>query len=119
MKPIRLYGAIAVVVIAVVGVVLAVLLTRGGDDGDGGSGAQPSGQAQALQQQLGADSCTNSGFVIDNAADGTSQIVYDCAFGSRRRCITVTNNIARDATADVRRLYANGQGGARPSCLGS
>jgi len=116
----RLYGGIAVGVIAVVGVVVAVVLTRGSSGGGGtGSGPVQSAQAQALQKQLHADSCTDAGFALENSAGGSREAVFDCAFGDRRRCVAVGNGVACDATADVRRLFANASGGRRPACAGS
>jgi len=117
----RTYSAIAVLVAVAAGVVALVLLTRGPDAADGGAtgGRAQTGLAQELQQRLGADSCSEAGFALENQANGSREIVFDCAFPSRRRCITVANGIARDATADVRRLFASMPGRARPDCASS
>ena len=117
----RTYSAIAVLVAVAAGVVAVVLLTRGPDAADGGAtgGRAQTGLAQELRQRLGADSCSEAGLALENQANGSREIVFDCAFPSRRRCITVANGIARDATADVRRLFASMPGRARPDCASS
>jgi hypothetical protein len=117
MKRTPLYAAIAVVVIVIAGAVVAVLVTRGSDAGADGATTQ-SAFARTLQQRLGAESCTDAGFALENGLDGSREFVYDCTFPSRRRCITVTNGITRDATADVKRLFANMPGDVHADCAG-
>jgi hypothetical protein len=120
MKRAYLYGAIVVAVVVVAGVAAAVLVTRGSTGGDGGAtvGRGQDAFARELQKRLGADSCSNSGFALENGTDGSREVVYDCVFGSRRRCIAVDQGIARDATADVRRLFANMGSSAHAGCAG-
>jgi hypothetical protein len=121
MKRTHRYGAIVIVVIVAAGVVSAVLMMRGPNAADGGATADQNRDdlAEELQRRLGADSCTNSGFSVENQADGSRLIIYDCAFGARRRCITVERGLARDATADVKPLFKNATGGTRPACAGT
>jgi hypothetical protein len=115
MKRAYLFGAIAAVALAVV-VVVVVLVARSPDDEDGGSAQGHTAQAQALEERLGADSCVDSGLALEDAT-GSRLAIYDCAFGARRRCVTVQNGIASDATADVKRVFASAPGGARLACV--
>ena len=97
---------------------VVVLVMRSPDDEQGGSAAarRPGAGAPGTPgRRLVAD----SGLALEDAQTGSRLAIYDCDFGARRRCVTVVNGIASDATADVKRVFASAPGGARLACAAS
>lgn len=66
--------------------------------------------------QSGADSCTSSGYELTNRLDGSTSTIYDCSFTSGLKCVTLANGIAHNVTAEVRLVWADTLGSAKPGC---
>jgi hypothetical protein len=80
----------------------------------GHSGPSPS----TVAARIGASSCDNSGYYVQNKLDGSKAVIFDCTMSNlATKCVTMTNGIASDATAEVRLLFANTLGSTKPSCL--
>lgn len=87
-------------------------------------------RSSEIAAKIHADSCKATRYAIVSRIDKSKTTIYDCTvdntstdangaqtFGSKRICVTEENGIAHDATAEVRILFANVLGDARPSCL--
>jgi len=102
----ELAGAIVLVVAA------WLLLTQVIFTGDSDKSAQ-------VRQAAGASWCEQSGYQLLSHLDGSKTTVYDCGFPhGRERCVTMSGGITRDATEEVRLLFASTIGAAKPGCLG-
>jgi hypothetical protein len=74
--------------------------------------------ASSVAAKIGASSCDNSGYSVQSRLDGSKEIIFDCTMGNlATKCVTVSNGIANDATAEVKLLFANTLGASKPSCL--
>jgi hypothetical protein len=75
--------------------------------------------ASDVRSAAGASSCQESGYQLLSHLDGSKTTIYDCGFpNGRERCVTMTDGVTRDATAEVRLLFAGTLGAEKPACLG-
>jgi hypothetical protein len=78
----------------------------------------PADRSAAIQANVGADSCTISGYFIQSKLDGSKQTIYDCLMPSGSyKCVTENGGIDSDSTAVVRLLFANTLSGGKPTCI--
>lgn len=76
---------------------------------------KPADRSTEIAAQVGGD-CTRSSYYLQNPAGGGRAFVYDCWIRGRWMCVTSDRGIVEDVTVEVRALFANVIGGARPAC---
>jgi hypothetical protein len=82
------------------------------------SHAQASDHATAIQTSIGAVSCDNSGYYVQNRLDNTKQTIYDCQMDSGTyKCVTESGSVISDSTAEVSQLFQSTLDGSKPTCV--
>ena len=76
-----------------------------------------SNRAGQVAVDIGATTCTSSGYGIVSKVDHSKTPIYNCTLHGRDVCVTEENGIAQDSTALVRLLFANTLSGGKPSCV--
>lgn len=103
----RLLGAAALAVVA--WLLLTQVIFKSGD----------SDKSAQVRAAAGASTCQRTAYQMINRLDGSKTTIYDCYFpNGRERCVTMSDGITRDATAEVRLLFEGTLGASKPSCLG-
>jgi hypothetical protein len=75
-------------------------------------------ESASITADIGASSCSSSGYEITSKLNDSKQTIYDCLMPSGNyKCVTRENNINSDSTAVVRLLFANVLGSAKPTCI--
>jgi hypothetical protein len=79
----------------------------------------PSDHSAAIQSNVGALSCSSSGYQILSKINGDKDTIYNCDMPSGTTiCVTEANGIDSNVTATVRLLFANTLGSGKPTCIG-
>lgn len=80
--------------------------------------AGPSDRSAAIQANIGATSCSSSGYYLTSQLNGSKKIIYDCQMPSGNyKCVTESGGIDTDSTATVRLVFANTLGSTKPQCI--
>lgn len=83
-----------------------------------GCGGSSDPDPDKLAEKVGAASCEKTSFTIESKLNGETRAVYDCYFKGdyRHRCVTESDNIARDETDTVIALLEDTFGTEKPRC---
>jgi len=90
--------------------VLAALALAG--CGSGVSRPDPS----KLAQTIGAASCQDSGYYLENRVDHSKTEVYDCLRDGFYICVIQENGIAKNVTREARLVWADTLATDEPTC---
>jgi hypothetical protein len=101
---VRIVSLIAALLLLAVSGCAADSLTGGGD------------KSEEIAQATGAESCTQTEYVLTSKLDNSSAPVYDCIIDGADKCVTYEGGIARDETALAKILFDQNLSGGRPEC---
>ena len=79
----------------------------------GCGGANP----DEVASKVGATSCNNSGWYIENRFTGDKQTIYDCTINGSIRCVTYSGGVAEDETEYAKFFFEDVLSTDRPSCV--
>lgn len=79
--------------------------------------AGPADQSNAIETLIGSNYCDQSGYQVISKLDGSKSTIYDCELKGKLICVTYANNIADNATEEVKLLFSNTLGSAKPACI--
>lgn len=71
-----------------------------------------------LAESIGATYCDKTSFTIESKLNGETRTVYDCYFSdvAKHRCVTESDNIAKDETDTVVALFKDTFATDKPTC---
>ena len=81
------------------------------------SNSGPADNSAAVAAQSGASDCSNSGYYLQSRLDGSKEVIYDCQFPRRMRCVSEQGGITSDITVEVRLLFGSTLGADKPLCI--
>jgi hypothetical protein len=75
-------------------------------------------ESGSIATDIGASSCSSSGYEITSKIDDSKQTIYDCLMPSGNyKCVTRENGIDNDSTETVKLLFASTLGASKPACI--
>jgi hypothetical protein len=77
----------------------------------------PADNSAAVAAESGASNCSSSGYYLRSRLDGSQQVIYDCQFPQRMRCVGEQGGVTSDITAEVRLLFDSTLGADKPLCV--